>query len=264
MKLREYQRSWQKVDLTRLRTGGAHSPAGPELYEQFYIELAQGRGGPDQRWSTSKQTLGAVVADEVFEAWRRRSGRDPRILALAAGTGAAEGVWLERGYDVTLHDCQDVSLRALRERFPRSGVLIADLRTIVIPGGFDIIVMLASEYVLSEDELAGLVRTAETSVADGGWIVLHSVSVLSAVRFAKESLKRLARRLSSDEGVFWGWFRTPGELARSGVGAGLQIVAVYRVITTEADETVLKSRPRWLRTLPTLRDESVLAVFERG
>src|SRR5439155_24931122 len=129
-------------------------------------------------------------------------GRKPRILALAVGLGVAEGVWLEQGYDVTLHDCQETSLRTLRERFPQAPVLIADLRSIDIPATFDIIIMLASEYMLSARELSSCLRTAKSSLAEGGRLVLHSVSILSILRLAKECVKRLLRHREAR--VFWG------------------------------------------------------------
>jgi cyclopropane fatty-acyl-phospholipid synthase-like methyltransferase len=194
----------------------------------------------------------------VFEQWESRVGRKPRILALAVGLGAAEGVWLERGYDVTVHECQETSLRALREQFPQAPVIIADLRGIVIPGRFDIITMLASEYMLSNQELASFLRTAKASIAEDGSLVLHSVTILSIVRLAKECLKRLGRRQSGH--VFWGWLRTPSELTRGARDAGFRVDSAYRV-GVNGSNTVLRKRWRLLGTRPTLHDESMLLVL---
>jgi len=257
MKLRAYHHSWQQVDLTTL-PAPANAPAGPELYRQFYIELEQGRGAPDQHWRTTKRTLGEGIAHHVFEQWESRFGRKPRILALAVGLGVAEGVWLEREYDVTLHDCQETSLRTLRERFPQVPVIIADLRTIEIPAKFDIIIILASEYMLSSRELASFLRVAKSSLAEDGRLVLHSVSILSMVRLAKECVKRFMRHREAR--VFWGWLRTPSELARSAADAGLRVESAYRV-GVNGSTTVLRKRWRLLDTRLTLHDESVLLVL---
>jgi len=257
MKLRAYHDSWQQVDLTAL-PAPSNAPAGPELYRQFYIELEQGRGAPDRHWRSTKRTLGESIRQHIFEPWESRFFRKPRILALAVGLGAAEGVWLERGYDVTLHDCQETSLRTLRERFPQAPVIIADLRSIVIPAKVDIIIILASEYMLSNRELADFLHVAKSSLAEDGCLVVHSVSILSMVRLGKECLKRFIRHRESR--VFWGWLRTPSELARSAAHAGLQVESAYRV-GANGSNTVLKKRWRLLDTRPTLHDESVLLVL---
>jgi hypothetical protein len=257
MKLRAYVRTWQQIDLTSLAVT-ADRPAGPELYQQFYVKLDQGCGAPDQHWRTTKRTLGEGIAHHVFEQWESCFHRRPRILALAVGVGAAEGVWLEHGYDVTLHDCQETSLRSLREQFPEAPIIIADLRSIMIPTKFDIIVILASEYMLSNRELADFLEAAKLGLSDDGCLVLHSVSILSMVRLAKECVKRW--RHSRTGRIFWGWFRTPAELARSAIRAGFRVATSYRV-GVNGSNTVLKKRSRLLRTQPTLNDESVLLVL---
>ena len=257
MQLRSYHRSWQQVDLTGL-ANAADVPAGPELYRQFYMELERGHGGPNRHWMSTKRTLGEQVARRVFEPWARHMGRQPRILALAVGLGAAESVWLERGYDVTMHDCQETSLHSLLERFPGTPVLLGDLRNIALPAGFDIVVMLASEYMLSREELARLAEAVKASLAPDGCFILHSVCVLSMLRLVKQCLKRIARR--NDTGVFWGWMRTPAELAHNTMVAGLAVETAYRVVVN-GSHTVLKERSRLMRTQPTLHDESVLLVL---
>ena len=255
--MRAYQRSWHQVDLTALAPA-PDAPAGPELYQQFYAELDEGRGAQDQHWRSTKRTLGEEVACNILDRWEQRFGRKPRILALAVGLGTAEGVWLERGCDVTLHDCQETSLRRLRRRFPEAPVMIADLRAIEIPPGFDIVVMLASEYILSDGELDRFMQVVKGSLSENGRLVLHSVSILSMLRLSKQWVKRLSGYHTG--GIFWGWLRTPAELARSARSAGFRVETAYRV-GVQGSDSVLYERSALLKVTPTLHDESVVFVL---
>jgi hypothetical protein len=265
LQLRQYADRWQDISLSDLSGRGTDSgsPADPELYSRFYTQLAQG-GNVTERWVKDKATLGSSIASEVFQSWARCYGRRPRVLALAVGRGVAEGVWLEQGYDVTLHECQQTSMRQLCERFPHAPTLIADMRGIVIPWKFDIVVMLASEYVLTRDELISLLQTIEKALDQNGWMVLQSVSVLSIVRLGKEIVKRLRGGYPSPEHVFWGWWRTPAELAACAADAGLLVTTAYRAVQAPGGGTVLQRRARGLRFTPTWSDTSLVMLLEHA
>jgi hypothetical protein len=260
-----YQRSWHQISLADLsgEEADTRSSADPELYASFYRQLAQGCGSISEQWVRDKITLGRAIASEVFQVWKRRYGRRPRVLALAVGQGVAEAVWLEQGYDVTLHECQSASMGDLCTRFPDAPTVFADLRDIVIPAKFDIIVMIASEYVFTREELTRLLRVIEGGLDRNGWMVLHSVSILSMVRLAKENLKRLRGSYTSPEHVSWGWWRTPAEIAKCASAAGMKAAAAYRAVQISGGGTTLRPRSPWQRVAMTWSDEAMLIVLER-
>ena len=77
-------------------------------------------------------------------------------------------------------------------------------------------------------------------------------------RWPPRAVKRFLRHREAR--VFWGWLRTPSDLARSASDAGLRVESAYRV-GVNGSTIVLSKRWRLLDTRPTLHDESVLLVL---
>jgi hypothetical protein len=260
---RKYEHSWEQLSLASLASNVRATsgwPSDPELYAGFYTQLAKGCGGPTQGCVEDKIALGAAISSQVFQLWERKYGRRPRVLALAVGNGMTEAVWLDQGYDVTLHECQAVSLKDLCHRFPHAPTFIADLRGAIIPGTFDIVAMVAADYAFTSEELTGLMRSVRASLGSHGWMVMHSMSILSVTRWVKEKLRRVPGGYPSSDHVFWGWWRTPGELAGIAAAAGLEVAHVYRKMSPRGGKLL---RPRWWRLAPVWSRESMLMVLSR-
>jgi SAM-dependent methyltransferase len=263
MRLPAFERKWHEIELAGLagQLPSQAAPAGPEFYSEFYSALQSGRGKEDLDWTRRKVTLGSLVASQLFEPWERRHGRRPLVLALCTGQGVAEGVWLERGYSVTLHECQLTSLLGLRARFPDTPTLISDVRQIAITSKFDLIVMLASEYFLNDVELVQLMREISGGLTPDGVFILHSVSVLSARQGLKEILKRVLGRYRTAPHVFWGWWRTPYEFHRCARAAGLTLRSAYTLVTSDEGYRSMQCRPAISRRWTTLSNTEILMVF---
>ncbi len=263
MKRPAFIRKWQGVDLAELagERDPGDGPVPPELYQEFYAALQAGHGKVGADWTKGKVALGGLVASELFERWERRNGRRPLVLAMCAGQGVAEGVWLERGYNVTLHDCQMTSLRDLCARFPDTPTLIADIREIAIASKFDLILILASEYFLDTAELEQLMRKVSDSLTPDGLFVLHSVSVLSVRQWLSEILKKAIGTYRAATYLFWGWWRTPYEFYRCARGAGLTLLSASTLVTSRGGYRSMQRRPRISRLWTTLSNPEVVMVF---
>ena len=259
-----YQNSWHNIALGNLP--GANSsldaPAGAEFYTEIYAALETGSGNVDAAWRGEKLSLGREVAGQVFEPWEREHGRRPSILALCVGKAVAEEVWLAEGYQVTLHECQITSLKDVLGRHPNAPVLISDLRSLAIPGQFDIIVMLGGDYFLSKQELTDLIRTAAEKLTKDGILILWSTTVLSLKQGVKEFVKHLIGRHLSPSYVFWGWWRTVSEFSKFARPARLRLAESYST-DSPAGQTVMQRRSTICRACPTLHSTSALMVFTR-
>ena len=263
MELPAFVRTWHGIDLAELASEQATNqmPAGPEFYSETYSALEDGRGKTDDRWIQEKLTLGNLVADELLEPWARQNHRRPRILALCSGAGVAEGVWLERGYHVTLHECQATSLRTVCTLYAEAGTLICDIRQIAVPPDFDVTVCLASEYFLSKEELLELMRKVSSSLRPNGLFVLHSVSALSVRQWLAEMAKKVLGRYRTRPHVFWGWWRTPSEFCRTADHAGLTLAAAYTFGASGEEFKSMRRRLRIFSSWPTFSTTDVLMVF---
>lgn len=255
---------WHEIELAGMagRLPSQAAPAGPEFYAEFYAALQSGRGKVDLDWTRRKVTLGGLVASQLFEPWERRHRRRPRILALCTGQGVAEGVWLERGYSVTLHECQSTSLLGLCARFPDTPTLISDIRQIATASKYDLIVMLASDYFLNSVELVQVMRKVSGSLTPDGLFILHSVSVLSVGQWLKEILKTVLGRYRTATYIFWGWWRTPYEFQRCARAAGLTLMSAYTLVTSHEGYRSMQRRPGISRVWTTLSSNEILMVFD--
>ena len=259
-----YAREWRGVDLTTLPAARDAStrPAGPALYKQFYEALQARERRPDPTWAHNKVRLGEFISTEILNRWRQRHGRSPRILALAVGEGLAEGVWLEQGWNVTLQEAQRVSLGKLNEKFPNAPSVIGDLRQLGDIGKYDIVAILASEYVLDREELKSMFRKVRTWLTEEGCFLVVSVSVLSLRQWAVEILKVFSGQRRRTPHVFWGWWRSPGEFRQIGADAGLTLTSVYRESPNARTNPTMKLRSRTGQAWPLLRDTSLLMLFQ--
>ena len=260
MQLRAFQNTWHSINLDRLACGDNSKPAGPELYERFYKALDQGIGRTDEAWASNKRQTGRFVSSEVFGNWEVRTGRSPRILALCVGTCVAERVWLQEGWDVTLHECQTASLKDIRSEFPAVPVLIGDIRDLTISQRFDIIVLLTGDYFLTRSELQGFLWRVTETLAEDGLLVIHSVSILSVWQALKEMVKVASGKYRRAVWVLWGYWRTPSEFARSARQAGLCLQANYS-LTFVQDCLIVKRRRS--KGWPPLFSNAALMIFQQ-
>lgn len=259
-----YIREWLGIDLTTLPAGrtGQTRPADWTIYEQFYAALESGLGKDDRARAEKKRALGKAISRQIFDDWEQQHGKPARILALAVGNGLAESSWLEEGRDVTLHEGQQLSIRDLCARFPAAPTILGDVCEIEPAGTYDIVVMLALDYALSHVKLQAVLAHAFRWLEPGGWLVLESVTILSVRQLAAEIVKAFAGRYQKIPHIYWGWWRTPGEMAKMARTAGLLLRRVY-YISGASEGLILVRRPKLSQSWPPLRQGDLTMLFEK-
>ncbi len=240
---------WLGVDLVGVSQGSG-SVAEPRRYASIYD-----RAAPSADWRAAKRRLGLQLFDHVVEPWQRAAGRAPVILALGAGQGIIEQPWLEAGIDVTLHECQERSLRDVRALYPQAGTMICDVRVLEVEAMFDIVTLLGIDYVLTEVELVDVLWRAARALRPGGLIVFQSVNVLSMRQLAIELARRVHRRRPHRPCVLWGWRRTPREFVRAARAAALAVDMAY--ISSSTGDLIA----RRFAALPPVRASSLVLIL---
>ena len=252
-----YLREWDGIEFASLPASQStdDKPMSAEFYAQLYAAL-NARGGTNPSWQRSKTQLGEQLHREVFMPWQARAGRPPIILAVGAGQSFAERVWIEAGLGVTLHDGHEANFAELRTRYPQASFLVGDLRDVEPAQSFDIITLLAVDYILPRADFASLLRRLAGWLRKGGIIVIYTPSMLTVRRLAVECLRRATGAYSRNGYVFWGWWRTPGEFATVATLAGMRLREVWKF-----GGSVLATPGLVWRTLP-LRDMNGLFIYE--
>ena len=174
-------------------------------------------------WIRSKQDLGDQIADQIIRPWQNAAKRPPRILAVGVGEAYAEGRWIERGWDVLLHDGTDAAQSAIRRRHPSASFVTADMKEFEPNGEFDVITMLANDFVLDRMELTGFAKRLAASLSIGGLLIIWCPNILSVRRMAIEVIRRLAGTHKRNGWIFWGWWRTINEFHRLASDTGMKL-----------------------------------------
>lgn len=259
MELPLYQTIWHGIDLLQFPAAkeAQNRPAGPEFYRQFYVELE--KRPVDPAWAAGKAAFGPVCVRKFFAPRERQHGRKPKILSLGVGKGYIEEVWLREGYDVTLQECQEYSMRELLNKYPRARSAVGDASQMQFEDKYDVVAIMALEYSLRRADLLELLRRASAWLAPGGFILFQSAASLSFRQMAAEAVKFVRHKLSPRPRVFWGWWRTVGDMCRLGERAGLRVADIYR-FSGAAEGLVRRTGPG--RRLPTCLSPLIVILFE--
>jgi cyclopropane fatty-acyl-phospholipid synthase-like methyltransferase len=266
MLMRMFQRTWHGIDLTTLPAAQSaqNKPASAEFYSQFYKALASGMGKIEPGFYENKRKLGEAIEQDAIAVWKGKRQRTPRILALAAGKAPVERVWAERGYDVTFNDCQEESLRELRDEFPNAPFLVGDILQLTPNVAYDLITAITVDYVMTRRELTEFLARSAQWLERDGQIILYCASTLSLRQMLVETLKRARGDYRKIPHVFWGFWRTPAEFRRAAKDAGLIVAGLHGLSGGALGMSHLKPKTGFLRYFPPLRDPHLVVVMEKN
>lgn len=254
MKLRHFVHAWRGVQFSELNISLATGAAADRgFYEAFYRALATKKGGQDVTWHAKKRKLGERIASDILA---KLDGS--RILSVGAGEAISETVWLQRGYAVSLNECQDSSLARVKAEFPDAPIIISDIANLRPEGEFDAISLLTVDYALDDKQLADAFTRLAGALPPSGILINYTANVLTIEQIAKEAIKKMLRRRLPKGSVFWGWYRSPALLRRIAKISGLELTAQYLV-----KENCFSSRPRWFWPFMPLRNMEIVMTFSK-
>ena len=264
MMTRNFQRTWQGLDIDALPEATTLAPAGTSFYEQFYSEAEKsprnwsGRG----RWIEEKRRLGYLL-DDLFAERGIDAHANHRILSLGAGFGLVEDVLVERGHVVDVQDCQVISIRSFRERHAGSGAFVCDARSIsAMNGSYSAVCLIALEYAFNSSEYQELLREVARTLRPSGLAVLVSVSNLRARDVLLSWPRRLKDRLlhRGRPAVYWGYSRSVDVHARAAACAGMRVDSVLGL---DAEARILWRLERVNHYWPLFTDAAQVVMLLR-
>lgn len=258
MEIPLYQTTWHGINLLQFPAAkdALDKPAGPEFYRQFYEEL--GKHTVDPAWAAGKAAFGPLCIRKFLQPWEQQHGRKPKILSLGIGNGYIEEVWLREGYDVTLQECQEFSMRELLKKYPNARSAVGDATKMQFEEKYDVIAIMALDSTLNRADLLALFQHAAKWLTPSGFILFQSATALSVRQTLAETVKFFRQKFSPRPSVFWGWWRTVGELCRHGERAGLRVLDVYRFC---GGAEALARRRGLGQRLPTLKSPLIVILF---
>ena len=157
--------------------------------------------------------------------------------------------------ELVFHDCQEDSLKELRETCPQAGFLVGDFDKLVLGDKYDLITMLTIDYVMNRREFTEFLSRAARWLTPEGQLIVYCASTLSCRQFSAEIVKRILGRYRHRRQIFWGYWRTPMEFFCAANAARLQVADVYRF-----GEPLIKAG-RLTRRLPPLRDTNLIVTM---
>jgi len=253
MEIETFNSEWHGIAFSGIVGDGREiRDAGPSFYGAFYNRFLE-EGHLDPRWVRATLNLAEWIESTVL---RPRAGEQPSrvsVLSLGAGLGIMEETWLRQGYQVSLQECQNSSLRQFVRSHPDASVYIGDARRVEAPSGaFDVIVLSALDYVYDRRGYGALLRETARLLRKGGAAVAVTVTNLSLGRIpravAKRALVAVRGDLRARRVVRWGWRRTASEHVRLGSRCGLR---VHTIVAFNDDfQATAILRPAIARLLP--------------
>ncbi len=255
MKVKHYLGEWRGIVFRDLPIDLAgYAVADSTFYNAFYSALAKKAGDAEQNWRTTKIEMGTWVEKTVL---RRHVA--PRVISIGAGQALAESVWLRKGYDVTLNECQELTLKPVKEEFSGAKIIVGEAFELTFSEKFDVATMFALDYALSDDALLRTFRNIAPALTERGELVNNTVDTLTVLQLAKEFVKRVVRKkYDKTSYVIWGWRRTPGLIMRLAKKAGLELHEQWIV-----KHNAFSLRPRALWRFPTLCHANMVMIFRR-
>lgn len=267
MKLRHFERSWHGIEFKSL--GARYSedqPADDSFYAAFYAALDYNATYDEEwtsdieDWKVSKTRLGIWVKDRFLETLALKGKHRPRILSLGVGEAIIERGWLELGFDVTLNEIQNHSLKGIKKKYSDLEIIIGKIYDLSIPGKYDVVCMFAVDYALNNDNLQKTFSKVNSLLAEDGIFLNQTVNLLSFRQVVVSTIRRyFLRTYQSPDYVFWGWWRSPGLISKLARKAGLETSQQF-----VSDGQGYSERRQFLRRFPTLRANDMVTVFSKS
>ncbi len=172
MKIPFYQTTWNDISLVNLAGDLGHSlEALPDakFYAAYYEKLSSSQ--ISEKWKTSKKYQTQWLKEQI----EKYGGIQAKILSVGAGTGIIEISLIKAGYDIHLQEYQEYSLKILGAN-NLTTCHTKDLKEIN-DVKYDIIVVIAMTYALSDKELKSFFNTCSTLLSENGKLIILDTSL---------------------------------------------------------------------------------------
>lgn len=204
LQYRIYTKKWHGLSITdvaRENNIPLHKVAKRDLYTALYERWRNIYFEPEGDWLASKRKMSDVFYAKIKEL----SIANPRAISLGAGLGIIEKDLIERGIDVELQECQDISFNYIRRTInPKTWVTtnLGDLPR----DSYDLVLAISLVYVFNDQEYADFFKECKGLLRDSGYLIVWDHDARIPLGLFKRKLKELLLR---EKYMFWGWLRTP-------------------------------------------------------
>ena len=232
MEIPFYEHEWHGIPLEGIKAQeGLGQLAQASFYDAFYNRLSADYELNSQ-WLTPKLNLAKWIETACLQPLAGDSLSSLTVLSLGAGLGVMEEEWVNKGYKVSVQECQKSSLKVFSERHPQVKVFIGDARYVDAPNGeFDVVVMSAVDYVFDRQGYIQLLDEVSRLLKKGGLAIMVTVSNLTLMQMSRAVVKgilvKLKRDLRGKQVMFWGWKRTVASHLSVGANCGLKCERTY-------------------------------------
>ena len=263
MELLFCEKEWHNILLQNVDRRKPNSEvADADFYNKFYEVFDDNGGSLSPDWLNRKTNISQWLEKTFLQLPAGIHKDSFKILSLGVGLGIIEEPWIQKGFQVHLQECQEVSLKRLRSKFQTVPIYIGDARSINAPAGqYSLVVFSALDYVFDRKGYQELLTEIQRLLSPEGKAVCLCVSNLSFKRMIFSLIKKLISHSNKEIVVPWGYRRTVGEHIRLSKKAGLTAEKVY--LFDNCFHPVGVRRSRLFLNLPTLKNVSIAIEWSK-
>ena len=222
MEYRLFSNDWQGIDLCDLADEldiSKSKLADHHLYSALYERWSKENFKPEPGWVEAKAKIASLIDSSLRDA----GVVGGRLLSVGAGLGLVEAALLDRGWTVTLHECQPYSFgylrRILGDRMPPT--IVDSTIESVSAAAFDVILACSVTYAFDLTTYAGFLKQCRRVLAPNGLVIVWEHD---AKFFPLDYAHVAVNVLRGLKYLKWGWIRGPEDHERLARKAGFSTV----------------------------------------
>ena len=205
-----YQTEWQGIKFNEFYALSENQLADSDFYNSFYKEFFNKYNDYKElnsNWIKQKETIADFIIREFL-----KENKQKKIFSIGCGIGIIEKKIFEEGYkNIEIQEVSHDSLLWIKKIIPQKQIHIGFLNEITPGDKYDIIYMVAVDYVFEQKEYTDFLKQIKRYLSNNGSIVVISASFYnySLVNEIKSILSYLIKILINKKKSkqFWGYSR---------------------------------------------------------
>ena len=208
MKIKFWQEEWNNISLLEIAKSlnyPLNQVADYRIYEEYYNRLEKNGYKFQEGWLEAKWKTSFLIRSFIDDYGNIEDIKNPRVLYVGVGLGIIEAHLIEKGYDITLQECQEASFNYLRNKNLSAKMIISQNLMDIGGDSFDIVYSITSTYAMDDDVYLDFLKSMKRIVKHSGFILIweHLATLDSVV---KDGIKQFIG-YHQPKGILWGWLR---------------------------------------------------------
>ncbi|WP_130611110.1 class I SAM-dependent methyltransferase [Fluviispira sanaruensis] len=222
-----YQTEWNGINLLEIAKDKAtlnkNGLPNSLFYKKFYNKLKEKSFNVNDEWKNLKRNTSTMLESIINDVANELNieAKKLSIISIGCGLGIVELPFIEKGYNITLHEIQSESLDFIKEKVKQRNLNIrtieGNITDLMIMEKYDIVYLGFIEYTFTQKkEYQKFLSSLYNLLNTNGYLI----SIESTPDFTKKNLKNYVgdflriiglKRKHPKDAIYWGVLRTLDE-----------------------------------------------------